>query len=564
MIRSSGSTGSCSRALLLRVARTTKPKSIQLSKQKQSCTIMRTCNIHFRQQQRFAGTTAAATTNLLNNQNQLTLHSLNNSSLLSFHKTVSTSILRSYTSTSTVFDKEYPPHTIYPMPALSPTMELGTITSWNINVGDEFIAGTSLCTVETDKASVDFEAQDDGILAKILRQGTTAIDIKIGTPICVIVENSNDVSAFADYVVPSDDTPPTASAVAAAVSSPSISEPATTAATASPGTSMLLPSARHLSESKGLDATVLIGTGKGGRVTKGDVMTAIETGTLPPLSKKVEQIQPAAATPTVAAVSAPATSTSITPVSSTTYSVPEIMDNTFVDTPNNKMRKIIASRLTESKRDVPHFYTSMDVELDNIMKLRKTLAKTNDIKVSVNDFVIRCSALALRDVPYVNSMYDSKTDTIQYQKSIDISVAVATPTGLITPIVFNTDTLGLYDISLTVKDLATRARDGKLAPHEFQGGTFTISNLGMFGINEFSAVINPPQAAILAVGGGTKSFVATQYNENQSTTDKIPPKIRTIMTARLSADRRVVDEAVAGQFVQALRHYINTPELLLL
>jgi pyruvate dehydrogenase E2 component (dihydrolipoamide acetyltransferase) len=227
------------------------------------------------------------------------------------------------------------------------------------------------------------------------------------------------------------------------------------------------------------------------------------------------------------------------------------------------MRKIIAARLTESKRDVPHFYTSMEVELDNIMKLRKQLAGQHDVKISVNDFIIRCSALALRDVPEVNSTYNVKSDTVTKQETIDISVAVATPTGLITPIVFGTDKLGLYEITTTVKDLATRARDGKLAPHEFQGGSFTISNLGMFGIDEFSAVINPPQAAILAVGGGTKKLVATPYIMD-SDAAQVPPKVKNIMTARLSADRRVVDEPTSALFLQALRHYINTPELLLL
>jgi pyruvate dehydrogenase E2 component (dihydrolipoamide acetyltransferase) len=226
------------------------------------------------------------------------------------------------------------------------------------------------------------------------------------------------------------------------------------------------------------------------------------------------------------------------------------------------MRKVIARRLTESKREVPHYYTSVEVELDNVMKLRKMLVADHDIKVSVNDVIIRCAALALRDVPEVNGTYDPKSGSVKLQDTIDVSVAVATPTGLITPIVPETDKLGLSEITEKVRDLAGRARDGKLAPGEYQGGTFCISNLGMFGIDEFSAVINPPQAAIMAVGGGIKRIVPTPYVDGAEEQPK--PSIKTIMTARLSADRRVVDEATASLFLSAFKHYITKPELLLL
>lgn len=235
---------------------------------------------------------------------------------------------------------------------------------------------------------------------------------------------------------------------------------------------------------------------------------------------------------------------------------------TFEDVPNNSMRKVIAKRLTESKREVPHFYTSMEVELDNVMKLRKQLAANHDVKVSVNDVIIRASSLALRDVPEANGTYDAKTGMVKLQDSIDISVAVATPSGLITPIVPHTDKMGLSEITDKVRDLAGRARAGKLKPEEYQGGTFCISNLGMFGIDEFSAVINPPQAAILAVGGGTRRIVPTPYVDGAEVQPK--PSIKTIMTARLSADRRVVDEATAALFMSAFKHYISKPELLML
>jgi len=464
---------------------------------------------------------------------------------------------RNYTTTSALF-KEYPPHTLFPMPALSPTMESGTISKWEKAEGQEFIAGDVLCSIETDKASVDYEAQDDGILAKILKDGANAQDIAVGVPICVVVEEADDVAAFADFVVEEDELHPPATAEA----EPAPAAAATTTSTPPPAVKRevdvafaLLPSARHLSQSKGVDATVLAGTGKGGRVTKGDVLQALANGTeMPPLATK--QAAPAAPAAAASAAAPP-------PAAPVSVTIPSVDSHgTYEDVPNNKMRKIIASRLTESKSQVPHFYTSMEVELDNVLALRKTLATNHDVKVSVNDLIIRSSALALRDVPEVNASYNPKTKEVSLQNTIDISVAVATPTGLITPIVPRTDRMGLSEITSKVKDLAVRARDGKLQPEEYQGGTFCISNLGMFGISEFSAVINPPQAAILAVGGGTRTIVPTKYVEGAE--EQAKPSIKTIMTARLSADRRVVDEATAALFMQAFRHYLSKPELLLL
>jgi len=468
---------------------------------------------------------------------------------------------RRFYSSSIALGKEYPPHTLYPMPALSPTMEMGTIAGWTKAEGEEFTAGDVLCSIETDKASVDFEAQDDGILAKILRQGPNAQDLVVGTPICVVVEDAADAAAFADFVVEEE---PIAQPVQATESADPVSSSA-----ASPSAPpqdrtveeefVLMPSARHLSESRGVDASVLTGTGKGGRVTKGDVLQALANGTpMPALVDKGADTTAAVAPTQVTAAPAPVSIAELVDLPP-----PEADTNgTYEDVPNNNMRKVIARRLTESKRDVPHFYTSMEVELDNVLALRKNLAKNHDIKVSVNDLIIRCSALALRDVPEVNATYKAKSGKVEMQESIDISVAVATPTGLITPIVPNTDHLGLAEITASVRDLAGRAREGKLQPHEYQGGTFCISNLGMFGIDEFSAVINPPQAAILAVGGGTPRVVPTPYVDGAE--EQAKPYIRTIMTARLSADRRVVDEATASLFLSAFRHYLTKPELLLL
>lgn len=309
---------------------------------------------------------------------------------------------------------------------------------------------------------------------------------------------------------------------------------------------------------RGVDATGLPGTGKGGRVTKGDVLLALKNGTvMPALAKHAPAAAVAAPTPAVAAAPAvPAAPVEDLPV-------PEVESyGAFEDVNNSNMRKVIARRLTASKREVAHFYTTVEVELDNVLKLRKELASKHDVKVSVNDLVIRASSLALRDVPEVNAAYDPKTDTVRLQDSVDISVAVATPTGLITPIVPNTDKLGLSQITDKIRDLAGRARIGKLSPEEYQGGTFCVSNLGMFGIDAFWAVINQPQAAILAVGGGTRRIVPTPYVDGAEV--QPPPSIKTIMTAGLSADRRVVDEATAALFLSAFKHYINKPELLLL
>ena len=521
------------------------------------------------------------TTNLLSYSS---LPSLFRTTGTSSPSSFSSSSYRSYSRTATPYraTTEYPPHTIFPMPALSPTMETGSIAAWTIQVGDSFRAGDSLCTIETDKASVDFEAQDDGILAQILV--SPGKDVPIGTPIGIVTENVHDVPAFANYIVP---TTTTATTTAPAVETPST----TTTSTTVSANSILFPSARHLAESMGKDATILVGSGKGGRVTKSDVQIALSQNALPdlviPASTKVTATLPpatAAAITTMAAVAAPPIMVVQGPgVPMVDISVPEVTGQSqYEDVPNNKMRKIIASRLTASKRTVPHCYVSMEVALDDIMTFRKTLQTQHGIKISVNDCIIRACALALRDVPQVNHTYDTKTETIVTNTNIDVSVAVATPTGLITPIVFRTDQLGLYEITNQVKDLATRARDGQLQPHEYQGGTFSISNLGMFGINEFSAVINPPQAAILAVGGGTPTMVPiasnTYYNETTdtegadatktttSTTTTTEPlyTIQNIMTARLSADRRVVDEATASLFLQVFRQYMQTPELLLL
>lgn len=492
-----------------------------------------------------------------NNYNRLSLSEIND---------VNSKYRRQFHSSIVVGKDDYPVHTVLPFPALSPTMETGTIAKWELSEGDEFSAGSVLCSIETDKATMDYEAQDDGFIAKILKDGPDASDLPIGTPIAIVVEELEDVAAFADYVVLEDEGGAgvggvSTSSADAPIAPTSASTTAAKVVGGDSGTSFLLPSARFLAESKGLDATGLTGSGKGGRVTKGDVLAAIRDGTPMPALVVAEAKALVAAPAAVAAGGIAAPQIPTGPVVDLPLPVVDTY-GTYEDVPNNNMRKIVAKRLTFSKQEVPCTYTSMEVELDNVLKLRKQLLKDHDIKVSVNDIVVRCSAMALRDVPEANGSYDPKTDTVTLQDSIDISIAVAIPNGLITPIVTNTDKLGLTEISDKVRDLAGRARDGKLAPEEYTGGTFCISNLGMFGIDEFTAIVNPPQAAILAVGGGVRRIVPTPYVDGAE--EQAKPTIKTIMTARLSSDRRVVDEATASLFLSAFKHYINKPELLLL
>ena len=407
-------------------------------------------------------------------------------------------------------------------------------------------------------------------MAKIFVEAGSG-EIPVGKPVMVTVEEEEDIAAFQDFVPPevdagAADAPAPAAEEAPAVAAAAAAAPAATSSTAAPERDVppelaLMPSARSISQSAGVDATVLEGSGKGGRVTKGDVLQALKDGVyMPPLAAKatVDAAAPAAAVAPAAAAAAPPVNVTIPPITT---------DSTYEDVPNSNMRKVIAKRLTESKSQVPHFYTTVQIDLDAALALRKQLATNHDVKVSVNDLVIRSAALALRDVPEVNATYDARTNPVSTHDTVDISVAVATPTGLITPIVPRTSPLGLSEISASVKDLATRARDGKLAPEEYQGGTFCISNLGMFGIAEFSAVINPPQAAILAVGGGVKTVVPGEWiddEEKNAAQAKRRPTVKTLMTARLSADRRVVDEATAALFLSAMNKYLAKPELLVL
>ncbi|KAL9539494.1 hypothetical protein MBANPS3_010223 [Mucor bainieri] len=433
----------------------------------------------------------------------------------------------------------FPTHNVIAMPALSPTMTAGGIGTWQKKVGDEIQPGDVLVEIETDKAQMDFECQEEGFLAKVLVD-TGAKDISVGQPIAIFVDDEADVAAFENFTAadvqgaapapaaeeaPKEETKSEEAPAPAAQSTESKSD-----ATPSHGGRVLAsPLARKLAEERGLDISKVKGSGPNGVISKDDVEG---------------YKAPAAAAP-AAGSAAPAQIPAA-------YAPQGASGEAYTDIPTTSMRKIIASRLSESKQQVPHYYLTVEINMDKTNKLREVLNKSAEgkYKLSVNDFVVKASALALKSVPEVNAAWQG--DFIRQYNSADICVAVATPAGLITPIVTAAETKGLSTISSQVKDLATRARDGKLAPQEYQGGSFTISNLGMFGVSNFTAIINPPQSCILAVGGAQQKVVADETTESGFA-------VRNVMEVTLSADHRVVDGAVGATWLQAFKGFMENP-----
>ncbi|XP_055129089.1 dihydrolipoyllysine-residue acetyltransferase component of pyruvate dehydrogenase complex, mitochondrial isoform X9 [Symphalangus syndactylus] len=425
------------------------------------------------------------------------------------------------------------------LPALSPTMTMGTVQRWEKKVGEKLSEGDLLAEIETDKATIGFEVQEEGYLAKILvPEGTR--DVPLGTPLCIIVEKEADISAFADYR-PTEVTdlkpqapPPTPAPVAAVPPTPQPLAPTPSApCPATPagpkGRVFVSPLAKKLAVEKGIDLTQVKGTGPDGRITK----------------KDIDSFVPSKAAPAPAAV-VPPTGPGMAPVPT----------GVFTDIPISNIRRVIAQRLMQSKQTIPHYYLSIDVNMGEVLLIRKELNKILEgrSKISVNDFIIKASALACLKVPEANSSW---MDTVIRQNHVvDVSVAVSTPAGLITPIVFNAHIKGLETIANDVVSLATKAREGKLQPHEFQGGTFTISNLGMFGIKNFSAIINPPQACILAIGASEDKLVPA---DNEKGFD-----VASMMSVTLSCDHRVVDGAVGAQWLAEFRKYLEKPITMLL
>ena len=435
------------------------------------------------------------------------------------------------------------------MPALSPTMTEGNLAKWLKSEGDAIKAGDVIAEIETDKATMEVEAVDEGTLGKILVPAGTE-GVKVNAPIALLLEEGEDKSALAASPAPKANGEAKQAAEARAPDSPAspqsggvARELMTEAKPADLGERIAAsPLARRMAAQAGIDLHGLKGSGPHGRIVKTDIEAALKGGPRPaPAAQPAAATAPAAPAPVAAPAPAPAA-----PVVPPTAAYDEI--------PLNNMRKVIARRLTEAKQTIPHFYLTVDIELDALLAMRGQLngREGADYKLSVNDFVIKAVALAMRKVPGVNAAWGG--DRIFQFKDIDVSVAVAIDGGLITPIVRKADQKGLSTISNEMKDLAKRAKDGKLKPEEFQGGGFSISNLGMFGVKDFMAVINPPQACIMAVGAGEKRPVVKG--------DEI--KIATVMSVTLSTDHRVVDGALGAVFLQEFKKLVEDPLALLL
>jgi pyruvate dehydrogenase E2 component (dihydrolipoamide acetyltransferase) len=424
------------------------------------------------------------------------------------------------------------------MPALSPTMTEGTLARWLKNEGDAVKAGDVIAEIETDKATMEVEAVDEGILGKILVQGGTE-GVAVNAPIAILVEEGE--------AVPSGDAPkaaPQAKQVAPAEqpkgAAASDSKPAPVATDTPKGDRIFAsPLARRIAQQSGVDLSGITGSGPNGRIVKADIEGASAAPKAAPKQDVAAAAQPQAAAP---APKAPAP----------TITAP----HTAV--PNSSMRKVIARRLSESKATVPHFYVTMDIQIDALLKLRADLNARapkdgpGSFKLSVNDLVIKAAARVLRQFPNVNASWTD--DAIIQYHDVDISVAVSIPDGLITPIIRKADQKGLAAISGEMKDLAARAKSGKLKPEEFQGGGFSISNMGMFGVKDFSAIINPPQGGILAVSAGEQRPVVKDG----------ALAIATVMTCTLSVDHRVIDGALAAEFIAAFKKVVEDPLSLML
>lgn len=428
------------------------------------------------------------------------------------------------------------------MPALSPTMTEGNLAKWHKKEGDAVESGDVLAEIETDKATMEVEAVEEGILGKIVVPEGTA-DVAVNAVIALLLEEGEDASALDGADTSSGGAAPAAveepkqEAKPAPAPAPVAASASTAAAPAVSGERVFAsPLARRIASQEGLDVAAISGSGPRGRVVKRDVEAALASGT-------------GKAAPKAAAAGAPPVAAAPTVDDPVFANMPE-----FDAVPNSSMRKVIASRLTASARDIPHFNVTADIEIDNLMKARKDLNGRDgaDYKISVNDFVIKAVAVALKRCPDVNVSYTD--DAILKFKRADVSIAVAIEGGLITPIIKDAGALGLAEISATAKELAGKARDGKLQPEEFQGGTFTISNLGMFGVKSFNSIINPPQGGILSVGAG----------EQRPVVKNGALSVATVMSLTLAVDHRCIDGATAAGFMKELKAILEDPISLLL
>ncbi|XP_036747542.2 pyruvate dehydrogenase protein X component, mitochondrial [Manis pentadactyla] len=436
------------------------------------------------------------------------------------------------------------------MPSLSPTMEEGNIVKWLKKEGEAVSAGDALCEIETDKAVVTLDASDDGILAKIVVEEGSK-NIRLGSLIGLLVEEGED---WKHVEIPKD-IGPSLPASKPPVPSPS-PEPQISASVKKkyiPGKPQfrLSPAARNILEKHTLDASQGTATGPRGIFTKEDALKLVH---LKQMGKIPESI-PAPAPPAIPieplpprAITKPSYPRPMFPPLSTPGQ-PNV--GTFTEIPPSNIRRVIAKRLTESKSTVPHAYATADCDLGAVLKVRQNLVR-DKIKVSVNDFIIKAAAVTLKQMPNVNVSWDG--DGPKQLPFIDISVAVATDKGLITPIIKDAAAKGIQEIANSVKTLSKKARDGKLLPEEYQGGSFSISNLGMFGIDEFTAVINPPQACILAVGRSRPVLKLTQDEEGNARLQQCQ-----LLTVTMSSDSRVVDDALATRFLESFKANLENP-----
>uniref|UniRef100_A0A1D2ADL1 Acetyltransferase component of pyruvate dehydrogenase complex n=1 Tax=Auxenochlorella protothecoides TaxID=3075 RepID=A0A1D2ADL1_AUXPR len=441
--------------------------------------------------------------------------------------------------------RSWPPHEILTMPALSPTMSQGNILEWKKKAGETVAPGDVWAEVETDKASMEWEAQEEGVVAKLLC-ADGASGVAVGHPLVVLVEEGADITAFADFTdadaqggaggaagegeaEEAEGAKEVKPAKEAKEAKPAAS--AKPAKSAAPGARVVAsPYAKKLAEEAGVSLQGVAGSGEGGRITAADVRELVESGGGKPVGGAGDAGAQAAAAS---------------------------WEGEGDDVAHSQIRRITAQRLLESKQTVPHYYLSVSVRVDELAALRARLnadlAKADGGKLSVNDFVVKASALALRRFPAVNASWHA--DYIRQYHDVDISIAVQTPAGLMVPIVRDADAKGLAAIAADVRRLAGKAKEGKLRPEEFTGGTFTISNLGMYGVSQFSAIINPPQACILAVGAAEPRVVrgaAGGFEEAQ------------FLQATLSCDHRVVDGALGAQWLQAFKGYLENPASMLL
>lgn len=415
------------------------------------------------------------------------------------------------------------------MPALSPTMEEGTLAKWLVKEGDTVQSGDVMAEIETDKATMEFEAVDEGVIGRILvPEGSEGV--KVNDVIAVLLEDGEDASAVSDAPAAAPAAAAPVAEVAAAT--PAVAAPAPAAPVANDGARVFAsPLARRIAADKGLDLANITGSGPKGRVVKADVENATALPATAPAAK---------AAPAAMAQSADAETVK-----------KMYADREYEEVSLDGMRKIIAARLTEAKQTVPHFYLRRDIHLDALLAFRSKLNKSLEskgVKLSVNDFIIKASALALQDVPDCNAVWAG--DRVLKLKPSDVAVAVAIEGGLFTPVLRDSHMKTLSTLSAEMKDLATRARDRKLMPQEYQGGSFAISNLGMMGVENFDAVINPPHASILAVGAGAKKPVVNAEGELD---------IATVMSVTLSVDHRVIDGALGAEFLAAIKGYLEQP-----